>query len=78
MTLVETCENSTFVSFLTRYVFAYASTTVIVTKCRKLKLSKLSKTTISHVHQTFWYILFPLLYDFDVTLEGRTYSKNEA
>ena len=40
MTLVETCENSTFVSFLTRCVFAYASTTVIVTKCRKLKLSK--------------------------------------
>ena len=23
------------------------------------------------MHQTFWYILFPLLYDFDVTLEGR-------
>lgn len=40
MTLVETCENSTFVPFLTRYVFAYASTTAIVTKCRKLKLSK--------------------------------------
>lgn len=26
---------------------------------------------MSLVHQTFWYILFSLLYDFDVTLEGR-------
>ena len=41
---------------------------------KKKTIGLISKTTTSHVHQTFLYISLPFLHDYDVKMRNFTFS----